>query len=118
MSDFSKENPRELFIADESEHRDELPWTIFAYPMQFADDRLCPTDSESKRFLETLRWLGSPVRAWKHPDIAGTVYVVCAYESRQAVEADIHGLERAGWFPENFVSRHSEYLFSLIDGGK
>lgn len=105
-----------LWDADAYARGSRGPWTIFAFPVHWADERWLPRDDEARRFLAALLARGLQIGIWRHPRIDDTVYFACPYEERERVEAVVQELERAGEFAPRFAAERTEYLFSKSPG--
>lgn len=106
-----------LWDADAYARSGPMPWTIFAYPVRWADERRLPRDREAVRYLSSLRARGVSVGVWEHPRIADTIYFACPYEERERVAAVIAALEGAGEFAPGFAAERTEYLFATMTSG-
>ena len=106
-------NLEQLVDADALHRSGECPWTIFAYPTNIADSRGLPPDSGAQRLLAELQKRGIPMAIWVSEIAKNTTYFACRYADRFRINQTVTELEAHGILEKNFLSKRSDYLFSL-----
>jgi hypothetical protein len=106
-------NFAELFDAEALHRGGECPWTIFAYPTTIADSRGLPPDDDAQMLLAELQKRGIPMAIWISAIAENTTYFACRYADRNRVNDIIDELENLGMIEEDFLSKRSDYLFSI-----
>lgn len=88
-----------------------MPWTIFAYPRELADENGWPPDQQVIEIFALLQQRGLRFGVWER-SINDTIYFAVSKEEIQHSKDLIAELEVQGIVAPNFLSQRCEELFS------
>ena len=106
-----------LFDAEEYHRSGNCPWTFFAYPISFAEDRDLPPDEDACHLLAMLQKRGIRVAVWVSSISEDTTFFACRMEDRQKLDAALNEIDVRGINGKDFCISKSEKLFASIVKG-
>ena len=104
-----------LFDAEEYHRSGNCPWTFFAYPISFAEDRDLPPDEDACHLLAMLQERGICVAVWVSGICENTTFFACRMEDIQKLNGALKEIEVCGMNGKDFCITRSQELFGFVE---